>query len=485
MNPLFFLIPSVYTDKIYCYGDNYQFDKNYNYFYGSNQFEPKSTQTGGSVIFDIMFGKDKIETAKNITQCSGTDPVQRFDLSINKISISLVTLVNLTAGIRVNNPPNPPYINVNKLKQIMNILKYFSDIKKNRSEFFTTNFDKIFVPVLKKIRDYLIGKYENVNDVVDLDIAPDNISADVTDLYNILAADTRYSGMFSNNLDLKGKKKLTKDTYKANTTKIPKDNWKLFSSSTPKGEQNDYSLDELIESNLNYFKFVSDEIALGPSGYLSVKKDQKDQKDQKTLYKINDKIVYRQTEFNKANISHFRKIASDYVFYKNTFAANDLLKTLYVDKLIAPGEWGFLRSTEHERILKVFENCMQIKNEDLNLSDPVYKSIFSKDIRGDPIDDNKQPINLTKLHIIDLYYYLAKYTYDLIDSSNPATLIGTVDFQEYTQFRDTEKLYMTCDGNNNSYQIMPKANEDFLTQPLPQQLKGGSNDLFDWIDINI
>jgi hypothetical protein len=65
----------------------------------------------------------------------------------------------------------------------------------------------------------------------------------------------------------------------------------------------------------------------------------------------------------------------------------------------------------------------------------------------------------------------------MIESSNPATLIGTVDFQEYTQFRDTEKLYLTCDGQNNSWQIDEESNKNFETQSLPKQ--GG------WMDINI
>jgi hypothetical protein len=463
MNPLFFLIPSVYTDKIYCYGDNYQFDKNYNYFYGSNQFEPISNKSGGSIIFDIMFGKDKIQ-AKNITQCSGSDPVKRFDLSVSKVSISLITLINLTAGIRVNNPPNPPYINVNKLKQIINILKYFKDIKQNRSDFFTTNFETIFKPVLEKIRDYLIGKYTSRVDVVDLDAPPDEIADDVTDIYNIILGTKKRGGglqyqEFISDKEENGKKNLSSAGY----TQI-KNRWSLFEMEDSKADS--FSLPVLIKLTKDYNRN-----GLNMKVYIDGNKD--------NPYKIDEKQVYRQTKFKKNNLSYFREIGSKYVFYKNTFSSNELLKTLYIDKLIAPGSYARWKPDVHERILKVFENCMQIKNEDLNFSDPVYKStIPDKDDKGQSIDRNK-------INIIDFYYYLAKYIYDLIDSSNPATLIGTVDFQEYTQFRDTEKLYMTCDGQNNSWQINPKANEDFLTQPLPQQLKGGSNDLFDWIDINI
>jgi hypothetical protein len=478
MNPLFFLIPSVYTDKIYCYGDNYQFEKNYNYFYGSNQFDPNfnSNSKGGSIIFDIMFGYKDIE-AKNITQCSNSDPVKRFDLNINKVSISLVTLINLTAGIRVNNPPNPPYINVNKLKQIMNILKYFKDIKQNRSEFFNSNFKLIFVPVLEKIRDYLIGKYSSRNDVVNLDIAPDNLADDVTDIYNIILGSKKKDGTlsFSNFISEKekdGKKNLNPSAYmflssnKNNEGKLTGHYWGMFEmKKVTLGKDITFSLKDLIGLTKDYKKNTD----LNETPYMYIKG-----------YKIGDKQVYKQTEFNKDNLSNYRKIASNYMFYRNTFSSNELLKTLYVDKLIAPGTYGNWKPDVHERILKVFENCIQIKNEDLNFSSPEYASIFIKDNKGNPIDDNKKSIDLTKIHIIDFYYYLAKYIYDLIDSSNPATLIGTVDFQEYTQFRDTEKLYMTCDGNNNSYQIKPKSNIDFLTQGLPQQ---GGNDLFDWINI--
>ncbi len=480
MNPLFFLIPSVYNDKIYCYGDNYQFDKNYNYFYGSNEFKPDfaSNKTGGSIIFDIMFGTDRIET-KNILDCNGSDPVIRFNLNVSKVSISLVTLINLTAGLRVNNPPNPPYINVNKLKQIINILKYFREIRENRKTFFSDNYDSIFEPVLDKIRNYLIGKYSKVEDVVDLDVPPDNINDDVADLYAILAGrDDMVKDFLTKQSDEKGRLKMNHNTVIGFLTGGVGPN--IFSSLNQdfiKNVQNNkrpYSIDELLVPNakMDYYRFKENE-PLG-KGWLVVRKKGSD-----LPYKINGKIVYRQTEFNKQNLSHFRKIASSYSFYKNTFAANELLKILYVSKLKAIGEWGKFSSSEHEKILGTIEKCIQLENKDLDFSDAIYaKTIPDKDEKNNTIDKSK-------LHIIDFYYWLAKYIYDVIDSSNPATLIGTVDFQEYTQFRDTEKLYMTCDGNNNSYQIIPGANKDFENQPLPQQQIGGFSNPFEWIDINI
>ena len=98
--------------------------------------------------------------------------------------------------------------------------------------------------------------------------------------------------------------------------------------------------------------------------------------------------------------------------------------------------------------------------------------------RGDKKAEKEVVANIKD--ILDLYQALAEKVLEVIESSNPATLIGTVDFQEYTQFRDTDKLYMTCDGKNNSWQINEKANEDFATQLLPGQAGGNGTK---WIDL--
>ncbi len=158
-NPLFFLVPNVYMGNVYCYGDNYQNNNNYGYFTGDNNFN--STE---SVLFDIIFGKTDMTNTKNLQTCS-TDLVKPFNFDLNKTSISLMTIINLSKGA-TNNPPNPPFININKLKQIINILNYFKQIQQSRSDFYNSNFENLFKPVIQKIKNYLIGQFSDPAEII-------------------------------------------------------------------------------------------------------------------------------------------------------------------------------------------------------------------------------------------------------------------------------------------------------------------------------
>ncbi len=175
--------------------------------------------------------------------------------------------------------------------------------------------------------------------------------------------------------------------------------------------------------------------------------------------KIPKQINFNTEETDTYKLSYFRKIANRYKFIKNTFGSNPLLKYLY-----------------SEEILK--RNTAAVPaNKNLGTSaKPVIvgtaKLIYDEFAKYSMIDND--------VKTLDKFISLSDLIRTTIESSNPATLIGTVDFQEYTQFRDTSKLYMTCDGKNNSWQIDPLINKEFETQPLPQQ--GGN---YEWIDINI
>ena len=188
-----------------------------------------------------------------------------------------------------------------------------------------------------------------------------------------------------------------------------------------------------------------------------------------TLTQIPKEILFKTEEGQDYKLSHFRKIAKRYKFIKNAFSSKAkkldyTLKYLYSEEILKANQTKKTRGRTKTTV---------------GTAQYVYEQFVKySEITSAP-DDKTKPGTLTKL------IELSEGIKEVIESSNPATLIGTVDFQEYTQFRDTEKLYMTCDGKNNSWQINPIANSEFETQPLPQQLKGGSNDLFDWIDINI
>jgi hypothetical protein len=466
-NPLFFLIPNVYTDQVYCYGDNYANDNNYEYFYGENNFDPTDNSSSkgsqGSIIFDIMFGNGEISTkgtTTNLLQCGSniSDPVSRFDLNLSNVSISLVTMINLTAQQNVNNPPNPPFINVNKLKQIINILRYFKDIKKKRPEFYRANFENLFKPVLVKIRDYLVGKYEDIGEIVNPDPSREDIVSEVKALLNVIRM---------------GKSKNSGNTYRSIFMDGENFNTKLYKATTQEKSSFFIFKEEQTRS------FTEDEFIQNVS-----KLSSKFQVKIKNLPNsanftfgsgpiINS--VYNKMRFNLTKRSHFNKIGNEYVFYKNTFASNPVLDILYTTTLFEiQGGWGlYYASTDGSidlyRKLKLFELFIKITNDD-NLKPKLETSLEGKRIAStiEPIISSIFPNNTipASFDIIDLYQALAQTVLDVIESSNPATLIGTVDFQEYTQFRDTGKLYLTCDGKNNSWQIDEKANENFETQPL-------------------
>jgi hypothetical protein len=75
-----------------------------------SQFIPNNVQTNGT-NFGIL-----IEMMK-----------KNFDLDPNNIMFSVFTIINLSNYQKVNNPPNPPYINVNNLKIYSKIREKYND----------------------------------------------------------------------------------------------------------------------------------------------------------------------------------------------------------------------------------------------------------------------------------------------------------------------------------------------------------------------
>lgn len=120
INPLIHTVPSINfkVDNAVINCNN----KDYLYNYHYELFSKKSSSdkiSESEIIMKLIFGKDKISTYEN-------KYVEPFSLDKYKTSLVIFTVINLSATNTVNNPPNPPYVNTNKLKQIYNTLHYIS-----------------------------------------------------------------------------------------------------------------------------------------------------------------------------------------------------------------------------------------------------------------------------------------------------------------------------------------------------------------------
>jgi len=492
-NPLFFLVPNVYLGNVYCYGDNYQNDNNYQYFTGDNTFTPNN-----SILFKIIFGTGNVGN-KNLKNCS-SDIVKGFSFDTNKTSISLMTIINLSKGT-TNNPPNPPFININKLKQIINILKYFKQIQEARPDFYKdpTNFDSIFKPVLLEIKNYLIGKFKKPEDIIGestpdaarkelsgvIDSWLEKLPEKMVDREKMKEIETKErekreqekkekkGSSLNINLPIRKPSNIYKAGTRYNTREfnINTENGDMTFRLTSPGPDDKLTEASLIEIRKTYqipgiteANATKAAILKACTGFTLLSVNYLG-----TVKQIPKEILFKTEEGQDYKLSHFRKIAKRYKFIKNAFSSKAkkldyTLKYLYSEEILKANQTKKARGRTKTTV---------------GTAQYVYEQFVKySEITSAP-DDKTKPGTLTKL------IELSEGIKEVIESSNPATLIGTVDFQEYTQFRDTEKLYMTCDGKNNSWQINPIANSEFETQPLPQQLKGGSNDLFDWIDINI
>jgi hypothetical protein len=103
------------------------------------------------------------------------------------------------------------------------------------------------------------------------------------------------------------------------------------------------------------------------------------------------------------------------------------------------------------------------------------------------IDIFKKYLDLSNLKEITERYL------DLIDNkllpyfqaNNPTTLIGTIDFQEYTQYNDItdlNKIYMTCDSSldeNKKYININNSFDSFFDKYTKPDAKGKEYSFFD------
>ena len=129
VKPLLHSLPSTNTNirgnTINCYNKDYLY--NYQYELFSKNID-KKTISESEIIMKIIFDDKPIKTYSN-------DDIDKYitPFGLDKYNTTLVifTIINLTAKSTVNNPPTPPYVNTNKLKQMYNILYYIKNYVSN------------------------------------------------------------------------------------------------------------------------------------------------------------------------------------------------------------------------------------------------------------------------------------------------------------------------------------------------------------------
>lgn len=135
IKPLLHTFPNInFKDKNNCNNKNYMFNSQYDLFSHSDK---EYNQNPSEIIMKLIFNKNETintyinKKIGNINYNNINEYIKPFGLDISKTTLVIFTVINLSATETVNNPPTPPYINVNKLKQMYNIINY---IKKNKIE---------------------------------------------------------------------------------------------------------------------------------------------------------------------------------------------------------------------------------------------------------------------------------------------------------------------------------------------------------------
>ena len=109
-----FPTPLLYTSPSFdsCIEGKYKYDNEYNKFYNKNDKGKNELE----ILFDIM----KTDSKTKVTNTN----INGFNIDMSKSTIVLFTVINLTPSFDkpINNPPTPPFININKLKLIYKIL---------------------------------------------------------------------------------------------------------------------------------------------------------------------------------------------------------------------------------------------------------------------------------------------------------------------------------------------------------------------------
>jgi hypothetical protein len=137
--PLLYSPPS--TDV--CINNKNKFKKDYDNFYDTSpEASNLKTIPGSEIIFNIIVQKKLSINDKEI---------EGFNIEMNNATIIIFTVINVTPNpkIHTNNPPTPPYININKLKILYELIK-------NKTS-------RDFINITKKSTEKVINKKTVIN----------------------------------------------------------------------------------------------------------------------------------------------------------------------------------------------------------------------------------------------------------------------------------------------------------------------------------
>ena len=173
LTPLLYSSPS--TDL--CIKNKYKYENEYEKFYNDNN---NKTKNNLEMLFNIM----KTPKDKQIIGMKGREQhnfkINGFGLNMDKSTLVIFTVINVTPNptAPTNNPPIPPFININKLKLIYKIVQIplLSTVSNEKLFILKQNINEICEYYKKKINKYTF--YNLYNDLFTEILTADSIFDD-------------------------------------------------------------------------------------------------------------------------------------------------------------------------------------------------------------------------------------------------------------------------------------------------------------------
>jgi hypothetical protein len=162
MTPILYFPPS--TDI--CTENKYKYENEYEKFYYQEKDKPKNNL---EMLFNIM----KTPSNKEIAGKKGSDiynfGIKGFGLNMEKSTLVIFTVINVTPNpyAPTNNPPIPPFININKLKLIHKIVNIDSMTSSGNTDDLKNHIDNICKKYLNKLKNYKFYESLEVKEILD------------------------------------------------------------------------------------------------------------------------------------------------------------------------------------------------------------------------------------------------------------------------------------------------------------------------------
>jgi hypothetical protein len=166
MTPILYSPPS--TDI--CTENKYKYENEYEKFYYNQEKNKDNPKNNLEMLFNIM----KTPSNNEIVGKKGSDiykfGINGFGLNMEKSTLVIFTVINVTPNpyAPTNNPPIPPFININKLKlihKIVNIEKI--NTVQNKLIKLKENINKICETYLEKLKTYKFYESLEVEQILD------------------------------------------------------------------------------------------------------------------------------------------------------------------------------------------------------------------------------------------------------------------------------------------------------------------------------